>query len=174
VRLAEAGGQPVDPLGLGSPGSSFATTARPLRQIPAQAGAVCDACDVHGLAAGDVDNDGDLDLVIVDVTSAPLLLDESVLPRHRLGRVAPAAGATARRDGGPSPACRTATPGAFTVTAATPRRATRACSSTWPAAPTSKLWMYLARRPSGAFPRPPLGAYATLRRGEGGLRKDDR
>lgn len=176
VRLAEAGGEPVDPLGLGQPGQLFRNAGQGrFVEISAEAGAVwARRATSHGLAAGDVDNDGDLDLVIVDSQEpARLLLDESpVAPGAAwLGvRLTDASGrrdelgatAVLRRRSAPPLLRRVHSDGSY-ASASDPRLLfalaggsdLEAVEVTWPDGATER------------FPPPPTGAYVTLRRGEG-------
>ena len=176
VRLAETGGQPVDPLGLGQPGQLFRNDGHGrFVEISAHAGAAwARRATSHGLSAGDVDNDGDLDLVIVDSHErARLLLDESpVAPtsawvglrltdpsgrRDELG-----ATAVLRRRAAPPLLRRVHSDGSY-ASASDPRLLfglaggsdLEAVEVTWPDGRAER------------FPPPPLGAYATLRRGQG-------
>jgi len=176
VRLAEVGGQPQDPLGLGQPAQLFRNDGRGrFAEISALAGPVwARRATSHGLAAGDVDNDGDLDLVVVDTAErARLLLDESPVPAPAawLGlRLTDASGrrdqlgATAllRRRGAPPLLRRAHSDGSY-ASASDPRLLfglgggvdLEAVEVSWPD----------GRREH--FPPPPPGAYATLREGQG-------
>lgn len=174
VRLAEAGGQPADPLGLGQPGQLFRNDGRGrFVEISAQAGAPwARRATTHGLAVGDVDDDGDLDLVLVDSHErARLLLDDSpIAPGHawlglRLtdtGGTRDEIGATAllRRRGAPPLLRRVHSDGSY-ASASDPRLLfglgsgadLEAVEVLWPDGSTER------------FSPPPAGAYATLRRG---------
>ncbi len=180
VRLAEAGGQPKDPLGLGQPGQFYRNTGRGrFVEFSESAGDVwARRATSHGLAFGDVDNDGDLDLVVVDsLERARLLLDESPLASgawvglrltDRAGhRDAFGAKAILRRHSAPPLLRRVHTDGSY-ASAKDPRLLFGLAESADLAA-VEVTW------PDGeveSFSPPALGAYTTLRRGQGKPREE--